>query len=277
MLRQIATTKCAIAVFALLIGGGQRLCAQGISGDWQGSLPGLRIVVHIAPADNGTWKATLYSMAVTDALKLEKPVLAGHSLAGEELSSIANRHPDKTAGVICHDAGFPYALYDPARGDLQLDALDTQQKLLRLTRGEYSNDQEQLIESLLSNLPQLEKDLQEQWGNLRTMPSFSRGFPQSSDPIVAAIHAGEHKYTKIQIPCFAIFAVPPNLGSLPISGPERMAAEARFLQSSAQAKAFETKVPSCRVVRISNAEHLVFKSNEADVLREINAFIGALP
>jgi len=125
-------------------------------------------------------------LAVTDAFKLEKPILAGHSLAGEELSSIATRHPDKTAGVIYLDAGFPYALYDPARGDLQLDALDTQQKLLRLTRGEYSNDQEQLIESLLSNLPQFEKDLQEQLGNLQTMPSFSRGFPQSSDPVARA-------------------------------------------------------------------------------------------
>src|SRR5579859_3719094 len=30
-------------------------------------------------------------LAVLDALKIDKPVLAGHSLGGEELSSIANR------------------------------------------------------------------------------------------------------------------------------------------------------------------------------------------
>jgi hypothetical protein len=34
---------------------------------------------------------------------------------------------------------------------------------------------------------------------------------------------------------------------------------------------------SARVVRISNADHSVFQSNEADVLREMNAFIGSLP
>ena len=32
-------------------------------------------------------------VAVIDALKLKKPVLVGHSIAGAELSSVANRHP----------------------------------------------------------------------------------------------------------------------------------------------------------------------------------------
>jgi pimeloyl-ACP methyl ester carboxylesterase len=39
-------------------------------------------------------------VAVLDALKLSHPVLAGHSIAGEEMSSIAARHPDKVAGLI---------------------------------------------------------------------------------------------------------------------------------------------------------------------------------
>ena len=44
-----------------------------------------------------------------------------------------------------------------------------------------------------------------------------------------------------------------------------------------QAKAFETGVPSARVVRLAHANHYVFLSNEADVLREMNAFISGLP
>jgi non-heme chloroperoxidase len=31
------------------------------------------------------------------------------------------------------------------------------------------------------------------------------------------------------------------------------------------------------VVRLANANHYVFKSNEADVLREMNAFLATLP
>lgn len=43
-----------------------------------------------------------------------------------------------------------------------------------------------------------------------------------------------------------------------------------------QAAAFEAGVPSARVVRLENASHDVFRSNEAEVLREIHGFIGRL-
>ena len=41
-------------------------------------------------------------------------------------------------------------------------------------------------------------------------------------------------------------------------------------------KAFESGLPAARVVRIPNANHYVFLSNEADVLREMNTFIAGL-
>jgi len=46
---------------------------------------------------------------------------------------------------------------------------------------------------------------------------------------------------------------------------------------SAQANAFEAGLPSAHVVRLPNASHYVFKSNEADVIREMNAFLSKLP
>jgi pimeloyl-ACP methyl ester carboxylesterase len=55
-------------------------------------------------------------LEVIESLKLDKPVLAGHSIAGEELSSIGSRHPDKVAGLIYLDAGYSYAYYDPDLG-----------------------------------------------------------------------------------------------------------------------------------------------------------------
>ena len=58
----------------------------------------------------------------------------------------------------------------------------------------------------------------------------------------------------------------------------RAAIEARDVAiTGAQAKAFESGVPTARVVRLPNANHYVFRSNEADVLREMNAFLGSLP
>jgi pimeloyl-ACP methyl ester carboxylesterase len=52
-------------------------------------------------------------MQVIDALKLNRPIVAGHSVAGEELSSIGTRHPEKVAALVYLEAGYAYALHDP--------------------------------------------------------------------------------------------------------------------------------------------------------------------
>jgi hypothetical protein len=41
--------------------------------------------------------------------------------------------------------------------------------------------------------------------------------------------------------------------------------------------AFEQAMPAAHVVRLAHANHCVFRSNEPDVLREMNAFIAGLP
>ena len=40
--------------------------------------------------------------------------------------------------------------------------------------------------------------------------------------------------------------------------------------------AFAAGIPTARVVRLPNADHYVYRSNEADVIREMNAFLTAL-
>jgi non-heme chloroperoxidase len=40
-----------------------------------------------------------------------------------------------------------------------------------------------------------------------------------------------------------------------------------------QAKAFEDGVPTAHVVRLRGADHYVYLSNEADVLREMKSFL----
>lgn len=91
--------------------------------------------------------------------------------------------------------------------------------------------------------------------------------------------AGAQKYTEIHVPVLAIYAVPHDMGALMGNDPAvRAAFEARDQASTeAQASAFEKGVPSARVVRLPHANHYVFLSNEADVLREMNAFLASLP
>jgi pimeloyl-ACP methyl ester carboxylesterase len=217
-------------------------------------------------------------LAVIEALKLEHPVIAGHSIAGEELSSIGSRHPEKVAGLIYLDAGYWYAFYDRARGNLIIDSLDVQKKLEQLRPGKEPQDTKPLMRELLqTSLPQLEKDLQEQLKDLE-----SRGPPPDQPPPkfpapVTAIMEGEQKYTEIRAPLLLIYAVP-HSGYPQVKDPAmQAAAEARDeANGNAQAKAFETAAPQAKVVKLPHANHYVFDSNEADVLREMDAFIAGL-
>lgn len=59
-------------------------------------------------------------------------MLAGHSRAGEELSSVGSRRPERVAELIYLDAGYAYAYYGRSRGDLGIDLADLQRKLERL-------------------------------------------------------------------------------------------------------------------------------------------------
>src|SRR5262245_7754635 len=162
-------------------------------------------------------------LAVIEKLAISKPILAGHSLGGEELSSIGSRYPEKVAGLVYLDAGYSYAFYAPG----------------------------------IDPFPE--------------PPPPNAPVP----PVVRDIMTGMQQYTKIPVPILAIYALPHDQGP---AAPAAMRAqmEQGDVKGEAQAKAFENGLPTAHVVRIPRANHYVFQSNEADVLREMDAFIGGL-
>lgn len=77
--------------------------------------------------------------------------------------------------------------------------------------------------------------------------------------------------------CLAIFAVPHD-GTLPTDSAHHAAAVAfELARSTDMSNTFAAGVPTATVVRLANADHYVFRSNEAEVLRAMNDFIGKLP
>jgi pimeloyl-ACP methyl ester carboxylesterase len=226
-------------------------------------------------------------IAVLDALKLNRPVLIAHSLGGEELSSVATRHPEKVAGLIYLDAGFSYAYYNPSRGffldepRFYVDLAELRKKLSWLLEGQQGDNPQLLEELLNTDIPQLEKDLQERQkafdsGLLRAnshppaLPEVPASPPpgQTSDQWKRglAMMAGVQKYTDIRVPVLAFFAVPHDRGD-----------DADAALTEAQANAFEKGVSSARVVRLPHGNHAIWTTHESDVLREIHAFIAGLP
>jgi pimeloyl-ACP methyl ester carboxylesterase len=234
----------------------------------------------VPPDTNGNYTANRLGddvLAVIDSLGLNRPVLVGHSIAGEELSSIGSRHPDKVAALVYLDAGYSYAFYDRSRGDLILDSIELRGKLEELVSNTGLRESKQLAQELLTSVPRFERQLREYQSEMQFIPA-SRQLPGQVPVASRAIVAGEQKFTDIRVPILAIFAVPHDLGIAFRDDPiARAAAEATDAsRTETQARAFEISLPTARVVRMQNANHFVFRSNEADVLHEMNAFLGTL-
>ncbi len=215
-------------------------------------------------------------LAVMAALKLDHPVLVGHSLAGEELSSIGSRFPNRVAGLIYLEAANGYAYYDRVHGDLILDTLDLKKRLDALEAGTAEN--RQFMGELLASVSQLEKDLEQSAKQMAALPDPPAP-PGPPPAFIMAIIMGTRKYTEIHVPILAIFACPHNLGS---AFPDNYAAKAALqandlAECSAQADALQSGIPTAIVVRLKNADHYIFKSNEVDVLAAMNAFLAKLP
>ena len=224
-------------------------------------------------------------LAVMEALKLTKPVLVGHSIGGEELSSVGSRYPDKVAGLVYLEAAYSYAYYDPARGDFNLDLFELADKIERLKPGSGLRDPRPLMQELVSALGGFQRVLEEQLRDLDALAATGAGAQSSTAPgesqlpgvaAARAITAGERKYSRIPVPVLAIYALPHDMGA---GNPRAAVAEARDIASitGPQARAFEIAIPSARVVRLAHASHYIFQSNQSDVIREMTAFIGALP
>ncbi|MCU1261099.1 MAG: Hydrolase or acyltransferase of alpha/beta superfamily (Modular protein) [Bryobacterales bacterium] len=219
-------------------------------------------------------------LEVLDQLKINRPVLVAHSLGGEELSSIGSRRPEKVAGLVYLDAAYGYAYYDAAHGDLNIDVNDLRKKLDALQSTLLAGQAAVAQELLTTDLPRLERDLQEIQKDARVTPPALRAMQSDPEqPVAKAIATGMQKYSQLTVPVLAIFAVPHDFGPLLAKDPEgRAAFEARDVEKyGAQAAAFEKATPSAHVVRLAHANHDVYRSNEADVLREMNAFISTLP
>lgn len=173
-------------------------------------------------------------LAVLDALKLERPVLVGHSIASEEMSSLAARYPRRLGGLVYLDAAYDRTLPEFAA-----------------------------IQEIASSLGQV-------------------GQPSAPD---LGIMQGVRKpdYAAIRVPALSIYAAQPaSSKDLPGYNEDRAAAFEKLHHALSEiqirsAREFRDGIANHRVIELSNANHYVFFSNEADVLREVRQFVSSLP
>jgi non-heme chloroperoxidase len=217
-------------------------------------------------------------LSVIETLHLEHPVVVGHSISGQELSYIGAHHPEKVAGLIYLDAGYEYALYDKVNGSLWLDVIELREQIAQMLAGKDPSNRKKQLDAFIANLQQVEKEAVQQRQEMQAMPAAPAGSPDAA-PIIGAITMGLERFTTIKAPALVIFVEPHDLGEMVKDHPERRAAleAADKAKTERQAVAFETQVPSAHVMRIPHTDHYVFRTNEAEVIRDMNAFIATLP
>jgi len=210
-------------------------------------------------------------LAVMRALGIERPVLVGHSMAGEELSSIGSRFPTQVSGLIYLDAATGFAFYDSANPSVEIEMNGIKKRIEEIEAGGV--DEQEKLRELETAIAKFEAVLHQSNEDVKTMPPLP---PRS--PIQAALNFGTEKYTSIPVPVLAIYACPHDWSHFFPNDPQRRAARlsADTARCTAQAEAFSRGVPSARVVRIANADHYVHRSNEAQVIDEMKKFLNGL-
>lgn len=208
-------------------------------------------------------------LAVMKALDIDHPVLVGHSMAGEELSSVGSRFPDKISGLIYLDAATDIALDDPEHPLVEVEMNDLKGRIDEIEAGGV--DEKKKLLELEVAVAKFETVLRRNNAGVANMPPLP---PRS--PIGAALNFGVQRYTSIPVPALAIYACPHNWDRLPDSASKTALIADDKARCSEWANNFRRGVPSAHIVMIPNADHYVYLSNEAQVIGEMEAFLNTL-
>jgi non-heme chloroperoxidase len=228
-----------------------------------------------APVTSGaaTWGDDV--VAVLDALELERPILAGHSIAGQELSSIGARFPNRIAALVYFDAAYPYAFDNgktPAFEEIGKMVFPQPPPPTDADLASFDALRQYYLRVVGFTFPE---------GELRHKRSVTpegRVGPPRIAPGGTSLLKAVTKFAQIPAPAlFLVSSQSPGAWAEVSTDPtirEQMAALNGFLER--QATAIREGLPTARVVKLTRANHYVFLSNEADVLREMRAFVATL-
>jgi pimeloyl-ACP methyl ester carboxylesterase len=218
---------------------------------------------------------------VMDTLELQRPVLVGNGLAGEEMSWIGSRLPNRAAGLVYLNAAYDrsdiaaeraIARRIPPRGGPRPDDLASVEAL---TRWASSGSGIQIPEAEFRQLAQLAPD-----GRV-IGERASRSVQQQ---ILAAIT--DVNYAAFRVPILAVYATPVSFDWLPgcrdaVEQAARQACQELYgwtLRQLETSKKLLAAVPTrTQVVELAGANAFVFLSNPTEVRQALEQFVAALP
>jgi pimeloyl-ACP methyl ester carboxylesterase len=228
---------------------------------------------------------------VIELLKIEAPVLVGHSMAGAEMSTVGRRHSDRLAGLVYLDAIGDIANDPPA--DPEWAALRAQLPGGLMPPPVCRPEDRRTFAAYRSsmacrwNVTLPESELR---STMVTELDGSVGPPRTDSSILRAIGQQQipRDYTNIRVPVVAMFAFFRSSSKdlrpdeyQPTNDAERAAIDRFMARMKTIADKWSAKltasVPGARFVDLPGAGHYVFLTRGPEVLREIHLFVDSLP
>jgi non-heme chloroperoxidase len=228
-------------------------------------------------------------LQVLNSLKIDRPVLVGHSMAGGELTTLGNQHSDRLAGLVYLDAlGDPRdwpatdtayrALFNklPAAMRKPPPSGEELRSFTAYRAWQMRNERFAFPESELRN-------------TFETNPDGTMGRYKTPRSVNEAIGAGQKKrvYSNIRVPVLAFYEFPRSSGDVlrpdeyqPKDAEERAAIDAFVSATAAYVERWKknllSAVPGARIVDLPGAGHFVFLTRETEVLRGLQEFVAGL-
>jgi non-heme chloroperoxidase len=217
---------------------------------------------------------------VLDAEKLRDPVLVGNQFAGEEMSWIGSRLPDRVAGLVYLDAAYDrsdiateraIARRIPPRGGPRPEDMASVEAL---TRWASSGSGVKIPEAEFRQVAQVAPD-----GRVTG--------ERTPRAVLEQILAGMTKteFSRLRVPVLAVYATPESPDALPgcraVADPAvRQACKELFDWTSKRLENSKKLVGSAQartqVVELPGANAFVFLSNPADAERALEPFVKGL-
>jgi pimeloyl-ACP methyl ester carboxylesterase len=176
---------------------------------------------------------------VLDTLDIERVILAGHSMAGAEMTQLATEHPDRVAALIYIDAG-----HDPS-------------DIARLRVPELCPFSSALLEAIEAEFENRELIRRTQWHS--SVDGVQRPYASASavEQIDASLPTPD--YGQVQAPALGIYYVPERIEDIfmGISSPssECVSALQRYIYGGIAA--FAEGMPRATVVALQDSQHNV--------------------
>ncbi len=220
-------------------------------------------------------------LAFMDVLHMDKAILAGHSLAGLELSHFAAMYPERVTKLIYLDAALDW------RNLRELEENDPLLGVEPPERKEKFSSVEEYINFVKQVRPDLAKIWNESWDQsmLYELDEKAEGQFVEKDTktigkaMIETAESYEPEHAKITIPVLSFFALEENPEFPDYLTGEQKAAALEYWQKTwvpwknTNVQNFRANVPHARIIEIPNGHHYCFMAHEELVFKEMRKFL----